>query len=63
MRCAPCKKDFATWRAFQRHMDRVHRISPANLKRRADQLAGHVDLVAIQSEAGQWFLFGQGPLL
>jgi hypothetical protein len=63
MTCSPCQRSFPTWRSFKKHMMEKHRVSGANLARRAAALGDYHELVAIQSQQGYWFLFGQGKLL
>jgi hypothetical protein len=61
--CAECRYSTTAWRSFKKHMLARHQVAERNLVRRAAQLAEAVDVVAVRSANGSWFLFGQGPLL
>jgi hypothetical protein len=59
--CLPCKRTFATWSRFGRHLVEVHHTNRAAFWRRANQV-GDDPCVYVVSEAGDGFIMVQGSL-
>lgn len=60
--CVPCRKCFSVWRRFKSHMLTAHQVNERNLLRRVAQMQA-ADVFAVQSESGQWFVYGQPEML
>lgn len=59
--CQPCRKRFATWSGFVRHLGNEHKVSREALWRRANQV-GDRPCIAVRSIGGRWALMIQDGL-